>query len=240
MSRQVIWRPALASAFSVSIASLGCAGRATVECIPRGTPAVARSMPADTGARVWRFDGPADASPAGFDLGHTGGPAGVWRIRSRADAPSVPAVLVQEDSSRESSRFLTAVASGMLWRDGSVSVQCAALSGGIDRACGVVWRFQDEHNYYVARANALENNVRLYYVQDGSRHEIAGWNGPVASCVWHSLRADMRGDQIDVFWNGQHVIGARDSRFAQAGRVGLWVKADSRTAFDDLTMRILP
>jgi len=197
-----------------------------------------RATSTDSGTQVWRFDGPVGSSPAGFDFTQTDGPPGAWIIRERPDAPSSPAVLSQEDSSRQSSRFATAVVSGLAWRDGSVSVRCAALGGTIDRACGIVWRFQDERNYYVARANALENNVRLYYVQDGSRHEIAGWNGAVTSCAWHTLRADMRGDQVEIFWNDQRVIEARDSRFVQPGRSGVWIKADSRTAFDDLSVRV--
>jgi hypothetical protein len=168
------------------------------------------------------------------------GPPATWLVRRRADAPSVPGVLSQEDSSRTDSRFAMAVLRDSTWRDLSMSVRCAMIGGRVDRACGIVWRYKDPANYYIARANALENNVRLYYVENGSRHEIASWNGTVSSCEWHTLRADARGDQLDVFWNGQPIIQARDSRFPDAGRVGLWIKADSRTLFDDLMVSPRP
>jgi len=149
-------------------------------------------------------------------------------------------VLAQEDSDRTSSRFALVVAPRDSMRNGMVEVRCLSLAGKTDRACGLVWRLRDADNYYLARANALEDNVRFYYVQNGSRKEIASWNGPVASCAWHTLRADMRDDHVEVYWDGQKVIDAHDAHFGNAGRVGLWTKADSRTLFDDLTMRGTP
>jgi hypothetical protein len=146
-------------------------------------------------------------------------------------------VLAQEDSSPRSSRFALAIASAPSLRDASVSVRCLAVGGSIDRACGIVWRVQDAKNYYLARANALEDNVRLYFVQNGNRHQIAGWDGAVTSCAWHTLRADMRGDHIEVYWDDKKVVDARDGRVSEPGRIGLWIKADSRTVFDDLTLR---
>jgi hypothetical protein len=122
------------------------------------------------------------------------------------------------------------------WRDLSLSVRCAMLAGRVDRACGIVWRYKDSANYYIARANALENNVRLYYVQNGDRREIGNWSGSVSACAWHTLRADMRGDEMEVFWDDRRIIQSRDSRFADAGQVGVWIKADSRTLFDELSV----
>lgn len=224
-----------------TLGSLACARGTVVDCAP--SPAAASRagggdlLPAGTDARRWAFDAPTGSAPDGFELLHTDGPPGHWVIRSRTDAPSAPAALAQEDSARVSSRFAVAAASGATFGDVSLAVRCAAIGGSIDRACGIVWRLGSAENYYLARANALENNVRLYYVRDGRRHEIAGWDGAVTSCTWHSLRADMRGDLIEVYWNGRRVIEARDDHFRQPGRVGLWTKADSRTLFDDLVVR---
>jgi hypothetical protein len=117
----------------------------------------------------------------------------------------------------------------------SVSVRCKPVSGRVDQACGIVWRYRDENNYYLARANALEDNVRFYYVENGRRREVKGWRGKVSSGVWHQLRADMRGDHVDVYFDGSKIIDARDSRFSAPGKVGVWTKADSHTLFDDLT-----
>jgi hypothetical protein len=97
-----------------------------------------------------------------------------------------------------------------------------------------VFRFRDADNYYVTRANALENNVRLYHVVKGDRQQFAGWNGDVKSGVWHSLRADAKGDHFEVYFDDAKIIDARDTTFAEAGKVGVWTKADSVTYFDDL------
>jgi hypothetical protein len=86
----------------------------------------------------------------------------------------------------------------------------------------------------VVRANALESNVRFYFVKNGNRQQFADWNGPVSSNQWHELRVDAAGDRFEVFWDKQKVITARDGTFTEAGKVGLWTKADSVTYFDDL------
>ena len=189
------------------------------------------------GRVIWTFDSSAaGAAPHGFSFGRTGsGRVGQWVVRSAPDAPSAPNVLAQEDSDRTDYRFPVAVADSLLFGDVSVSVRCKPVSGHVDQACGIVWRYQDQNNYYLARANALEDNVRLYYVKDGRRIQTAGWNGKVRSGAWHELRVDMRVDRIEVSFDGKQVIQARDSKFTAPGKVGVWTKADSHTLFDDLT-----
>lgn len=190
---------------------------------------------------AWSFDSAgAGQPPPGFSFARTGsGRPGRWVVLGEPDAPSAPNVLAQEDSDRTDYRFPVAVADSPTFGDVSVSVRCKPVSGRVDQACGIVWRYRDENNYYLARANALEDNVRLYYVQNGRRREIKGWNGKVASGDWHQLRADMRGDQVEVYFDGAKVIDVRDSRFPAPGKVGVWTKADSRTLFDDLTATAL-
>lgn len=186
---------------------------------------------------TWTFDQmPAGAAPAGFSLARTGsGRPGRWVIRAVPDAPSGPNVLAQEDSDRTDYRFPVAVADSPTFANVSVSVRCKPVGGRVDRACGIVWRYQDENNYYLARANALEDNVCWYYVQNGRRIEVKRVNVRVASGVWHSLQADMRGDHIEVYFNGVKLIDVHDARFTVPGKVGVWTKADSYTLFDDLT-----
>ncbi len=133
------------------------------------------------------------------------------------------------------SRFPVAVVDSPSFGDVRVSVRCKVIGGRVDRACGIVWRYIDEHNYYLTRANALENNVCWYYVQNGRRVEVKRERVRVAPGVWHSLRADMRGDHIELYFDGQKLIDAHDSRFTFPGKVGVWTKADSYTLFDDLT-----
>ncbi len=208
---------------------------------PASTPATS-SAPAvsSLGAQAaigWTFDSATvGQAPSGFSFGRTGsGRPGRWVVRAEPDAPSGPNVLAQEDSDRTDYRFPVAVADGPTFGDVSVSVRCKPVSGHVDQACGIVWRYQDENNYYLTRANALEDNVCWYYVQNGRRIEVKRVRIPVASGVWHSLRADMRGDHVEVYFNGAKLIDVHDSRFTAPGKVGVWTKADSHTLFDDLT-----
>src|SRR5947209_19031389 len=186
---------------------------------------------------IWTFDSSSVGQPpVGFSFGRTGsGRPGRWVVRAAADAPSGPNVLAQEDSDRTDYRFPVAVADGPAFGDVSVAVWCKPVSGRVDRALGVVWRYQDENNYYLPRAKAVEDNVCWYYVQTGRRVEVKRVHVPVASGIWHSLRAHMRGDHVEVYFNGKKLIDIHDSRFIAPGMAGAWTKADSHTLFYDLT-----
>jgi hypothetical protein len=116
-------------------------------------------------------------------------------------------------------------------------VKCKPVSGRVAPACGVVFRYQDENDYYLTRANALEDNVRFYYVKNGRRIQLANWSVKVTSGAWHELHVDFQGDHIEVYWEGTKRIDAHDHSFSGPGRVGVWTKADSYTLFDDLTAR---
>src|SRR6266571_4041602 len=192
-------------------------------------------------AVTWHFDSlPAGQPPAGFSFGHTGGGrVGHWIVQSASDAPSPPNVLAQVDSDRTDYRFPVAAALSPSFTDGSVSVKCKPVSGHVDRACGLVFRYGDENNYYLTRANALEDNVRFYYVKNGRRIQLANWSGKVTSGAWHELRVEFQGDHVEVYWDGTKRIDAHDHTFSGSGRVGVWTKADSYTLFDDLTARPL-
>jgi hypothetical protein len=102
-----------------------------------------------------------------------------------------------------------------------------------------VARYRDENNYVITRANALEDNIRIYTVRDGKRHQLASWDGRVAPNAWHEIRLEIRGDHIEVFWDGQRVLEHDDNTFSEAGRAGVWTKADSVTYFDDLHVEAL-
>lgn len=191
---------------------------------PRPTPA----------SGAWSFDADAPgAPPKGFAFGRTGGGReGKWLVRPEPGATGANA-LVQTDADNTDFRFPIALAEPLALRDVDLSVRCKAISGGTDQACGLVFRARDFNNYYVTRANALENNVRLYSVKDGKRQQIESWSGKVSAGAWHDYRVVAKGDHLEVHWNGAKVIDAHDKTFADAGRVGLWTKADSVTAFDD-------
>jgi hypothetical protein len=118
-------------------------------------------------------------------------------------------------------------------KDGFVEVKFKPVSGKEDQAGGVVWRLKDADNYYIARANALEDNVTIYHTIKGRRVSFKNVSTKVASGVWHTLRVDFVADKFTVTFDGRKVIEAADDRFADAGKVGVWTKADSVTLFDD-------
>ena len=177
----------------------------------------------------------ANKPPQGFEFGRTGnGALGKWVVKAEKSAPSAPNVLAQTDADDTDYRFPIAF-TGPALRDLHLSVKCKPVSGRVDQGCGLVFRLKDADNYYVTRANALENNVRLYHVVNGKRVQFAGWNGKVTSGVWHDLAVDAQGDHFQVFYEGNKVIDAHDKTFIDAGKFGLWTKADSVIYFDDLT-----
>ncbi len=184
----------------------------------------------------WDFEiGQPGEVPAGFLFARTGnGRVGQWILKVEPDAPSGRQVLAQVDADATDFRFPLAVADEPSLANLWLSVKCKPVSGAGDQACGLVFRYQDENNYYLARANALEQNVRLYRVVNGGRRQLAGWSGGVASRVWHALRVEARGERFIVFWDGQQIMNATDATFGKPGKVGVWTKADSVTYFDDL------
>ena len=196
---------------------------------------------AQDSAKTWDFQGDkVDEAPAGFSFGKTGqGRPGKWVVRSDASAPSGDHVLAQVDADDTDYRFPVAVADTPTLKNVHVEVRCKQVSGKTDQACGLVCRYQDENNYYVTRANALEDNVNLYHVVKGRRRQFAGWDGKVASQTWHALAVEARGDHFQVFFDGKRVIDAKDDTFKGAGKVGLWTKADSVTHFDALSVKPL-
>ena len=172
---------------------------------------------------------------------HTGGEPR-WEIIDDIAEGRKTKVLAQLSQDRTSGRFPLAIYDRARLRDGEIRVRCKSVSGEVDQACGIVWRYRDPNNYYIARANALENNVVLYKVQDGERKALApkglpsrayGVKHPVPSGEWNELRVRFRGNLMTVFFNKQELFQVEDGTFRGAGKVGLWTKADSVTYFDD-------
>jgi len=173
--------------------------------------------------------------PTKFHSAKTGG--GVpekWVVSADPTAPSNPHVVAQTSTDQTDYRFPLLIADEGSFQDLDVSVKFKAVSGSIDRAGGLVFRLQDPNNYYIVRANALENNYRLYHVVNGRRSQFAGANLKVTSGEWHELRVEVAGNKITCYYDGNKKIEATDNTFKDAGKVGLWTKADSVTYFDDL------
>ena len=169
--------------------------------------------------------------PAGWKAGVTGHGATKWSVEKDDTAPSPPNVLKQSGSGT----FPWCVKSDTSIENGSVEVKFKPISGREDAAGGIVWRWKDGDNYYVARGNALEDNVSLYHTTNGRRNTIKYVNAPVAKNEWHTLRVEFNGRSIRVALDGIVYIEQEDDHIGGAGAVGLWTKADSVTAFDDFT-----
>lgn len=191
-------------------------------------------------AETLNFDNaPAGTAPAGWTLTMTGKGEPKWTVEAEPTAPSKPNVLKQSGRAT----FPVAIKSDTNIRNGFVEVKFKAVSGSEDRAAGIIWRAKDADNYYVVRANALEDNVVLYKTIKGARHslEIVGRKGgygvgtPVSSGQWHALRCDFAGNRFKVTFDGKPLFEVEDATITDAGMIGLWTKADSVTLFDDLT-----
>lgn len=167
--------------------------------------------------------------PHGWIAGVTGKGQPKWAIEADPTAPSKPNVLKQSGEGT----FPWCVKKDVSLTDGFVEVEFKSLSGNEDQAGGVVWRWKDGDNYYVARANALENNVSLYHTERGSRKTLKYVDAPVSSNEWHTLKVTFSGKRITVGLDGKNYIEQDDEHISGSGAVGVWTKADSVTSFDD-------
>ena len=185
-------------------------------------------------------DAPTGEPPPGFSFALTGrgGPVR-WVVLKDPSAPAGAKVVAETSGDRTSDRFPLAILEGFEARDVAVSVRFKPVSGTVDQAAGLVVRLRDPRNYYIARANALENNVRLYRVVDGRRTQFAGVDVPVPRDRWQSLGLRVQGDRLSVSLDGRELFAATDRTFRDAGQVGLWTKADSLTHFDNLEIQAL-
>jgi len=220
---------------------IAAAGLLGVMLMGAGRPASA------SGARVQSVtfdDQTAGEAPRGMTCALTGrGRPGSWAVREDGSAPSPSFVLAQTDADPTAYRFPHCVADGIVAKDLLLSVLFKPVSGRVDQAGGLVFRYRDPDNYYVVRANALEGNVVLYKVEKGRRTDLKprgaglmayGTMAKVRAGVWSELRVVAAGKVFEVALNGETLFQVEDSTFTEPGRVGVWTKADSVTCFDDL------
>ncbi len=173
--------------------------------------------------------------PSGFSVGLTGGgPPPIWSAQPASGNEG--AMLTQTGSNRTDYRFPLAIYDGVVAADIDATVRFMAVSGKVDRAAGLAVRLIDAQNYYVVRANALEDNVNFYRVTAGSRTEIRGAVIKVTAGVWHTLGLRAMGDRFTVSFDGAVLFVATDRGFPAAGKIALWTKADSITQFAGLSI----
>ena len=178
--------------------------------------------------------------PAGFTFARTGrGPEGEWTVIADPTA-SAGRAIEQNNTDRTDYRFPLAIHESLSAANLDVEVRFKAVAGKIDQAAGIAVRLQDADNYYVARANALEDNVRFYRVVHGRREQLDGIDLKVTANQWHTLGLRAEGERFTISYDGKTLFGVTDTTFAEAGGVALWTKADSVTRFDRLTITPLP
>ena len=189
-------------------------------------------------ASVTFDDTPIGSPPQGWTSTMTGSGSPRWTVDRDDTAPSRSNILKQSGNAT----FPLALKLGTSLKEGFVEVKFKAIAGARDRAAGIVWRATNANNYYVVRANALEDNVVLYKTVVGVRSPLDimgrkggyGFNTPVPANLWHKLRVEFSGHCFAVSFNGQQLYAVEDATFNDAGMIGLWTKADSVTAFDEL------
>ena len=198
--------------------------------------AVSTGQPAPQ-AKTFDFDGDqVGGPPAGFEFARTGrGAEGTWVVRADPASPNKH-VLVQENADATDYRFPLAIVKDGTYKDVTLSVRARPVSGKVDQGFGMVWRYKDAGNYYITRCNADEDNCTIYHTVKGSRRPFQNKPIKVAKNTWHTLKLEAVGDHFVVWFDGTKVLDAKDETFKEAGKVGLWTKADSVIQFDDFTI----
>ena len=186
-------------------------------------------------------------APSGFSTALTGrGRPGKWVVMKDPASPEQGNILAQTDADTTDYRFPVCVYDGLTAKDVDVSVKFKPVSGKGDQGAGIVWRYQNKDNYYIVRANALEGNVVLYKVENGKRTDLPlkgigrtyGMKEKVPSGQWGTLRVVANGNHFEVYHNGKKLYDVEDETFKEAGKIGLWTKADSVIYFDDVQITV--
>jgi hypothetical protein len=178
--------------------------------------------------------------PSGFQFARTGnGGPSIWTV---VDDPTSSAgrVIEQSSSDRADYRFPLAILETFVAKNVEVSLRFKPVGGRVDQAGGIAVRVVDADNYYVVRANALEDNVRFYRVVKGRREQLHGVDTKVATNQWHTLGVKAQNDRFTIEFNAKPLFATSDKTFSGAGKIGLWTKSDSVTRFDQIAIDVLP
>jgi hypothetical protein len=196
----------------------------------------------DQAMRAWTFDTESpDVLPKGFVIGtlFDGRPAGEWKVLSTDRAKSAPQVLAQLIGKGAEQAYKLVLVEGLTPINVDVQVSFLPISGNADMGGGVLWRAADDRNYYLTKANPLEQNIRIYRVINGVRHLLQNFDQIIDVKRWHTLRVINQGCRVRVLFDEKEVFDLCDQTFSR-GRIGLWTKSDALTYFDDLQMQVLP
>jgi len=185
--------------------------------------------------REWNFEQDAVGSiPKGWKVAETGGVGklATWQVVADPTAEDSQAVAITTNANYGGT-FNLLIAEETSYKDLEIEVMLKAVAGEEDQGGGPIWRLKDANNYYICRWNPLEDNIRLYFVKDGRRKQLASAEIKTDTSVWHEIEVEHTGNKIEVEFDGKKVIEFEDSTFTEPGMVGLWVKADGRSAFDN-------
>lgn len=191
--------------------------------------------------RVWTFDDDSpEMLPAEFQVGtlFDGRPAGEWKVLDTDRARSSPRVLAQLLGKGAEHAYKTVLINGIQASDLDLQVSLLPIEGKADMGGGLIWRAADDRNYYLTRANPLEQNIRIYRVVKSVRHMLKSFDHVIDVRHWHTLRVMAKGCRVQVFFDSKRVFDLCDETFT-TGRIGLWTKSDAITYFDDLKLQII-
>lgn len=186
--------------------------------------------------RHWTFTSDdVDKTPEGWEIAQTGeGNGSVWKVVADEAAPSQTDFVLAQTAESPRSMFNLCVIEDVSYRDVKLTVAFKSVAGKVDQGGGIVWRYVDPNHYYICRFNPLEDNLRIYKVIVGNRTQLASIDVELVAEKWHKLTVTMRGDLIVCDVDGTR-LGVRDDTLSDAGRIGLWTKADAQTHFDQFT-----
>jgi 3-keto-disaccharide hydrolase len=190
--------------------------------------------------KVFAF-GQSDVSklPAGWKAEHTGkGEGSIWKVVADESAPSGNGAVLAQTAESPKAFFNLCVVEDSHFKDLELQVAFKAVQGKNDQGGGLVWRYRDHDNYYIARMNPLEDNFRVYRVVAGKRKQLQSRDGlKVKAGEWHTIKIDMEGDHIRCYFDGEKMLDVKDETFKDSGKIGLWSKSDAQTNFDHLEVR---
>lgn len=207
--------------------------------MPLAMPGVGYGLESTT--HVWTFDNdPQETLPLEFQIGtlFDGRPAGKWTVIKTDRAKSSPRVLGQLMGKGAEHVYKTVLINGTRASDLKLQVSFLPIEGKADMGGGLIWRATDDRNYYLTRANPLEQNIRIYRVVNGVRQMLKNFDHIIDVRQWHTLRVITKGCQVQVFFDDKQVFDLCDQTFS-TGQVGLWTKSDAVTYFDDLRLQIV-
>ncbi len=192
-------------------------------------------------ASAWNFDREQPGTlPSEFSIGtlFDGRAAGEWQVLATERAKSPPHVLAQLMAKGAEHAYKITLIKGIVATDLNLQVSFLPIQGQADMGGGLIWRAADDRNYYLARANPLEQNIRVYRVEKGIRHLLENFNQTIDVRQWHTLRVAHQGCHVNIFFDGRQVLDLCEKTF-QTGMIGLWTKSDAVTYFDDLQFQQL-